>query len=54
MAVSLKELVAKVLAFFSKHELDWEFDQELESHLAMLAAWTRLSPTWPPPAMNCQ
>jgi predicted permease len=37
MAVSLNELVAKALALFRTRELDREFDQELQSHLAMLA-----------------
>ncbi len=37
MTISFKELIAKVLALFRGRELDQEFDQELQSHLTMLA-----------------
>ena len=36
MTTSLKELTARILAFFRRDKLDREFDQELESHLTML------------------
>src|SRR5260221_10003725 len=37
MTASLKELTARILAFFRRGELDRDFNQELESHLTMLA-----------------
>src|SRR5258708_37799402 len=37
MRMSLNELRARMLAFFRRGKLDHEFNQELESHLTMLA-----------------
>src|SRR6266478_5927602 len=37
MLTSLQQMAARISAFFRPRDLDRDFDQELESHLAMLA-----------------